>query len=73
MLQAELKERDATGLAAKVYLDLMSNAASLAFGAAPERLAILFDGRVAWIGGIGPWQYSVPAAREALLGLLPAK
>lgn len=69
MLLAELKQRDAAGLAT-MYLDSMSNATSVAFGAAPERLAILCGGRVAWLGGEGPWHYSVPAAREALLGVL---
>jgi len=71
VLLAELEQRDAAGVAA-VYLDSMTNATSIAFGAAPERLAVLVDGRVAWLGGPGPFQYSVPAAREALLGLLRA-
>ena len=53
-----------------LYADLPENGASIAFGALPERLAILLDGRVAFIGGPGPGDYSVPAAERALEALL---
>lgn len=38
----------------RVFVDRMDNAASHAFGALPERIAIVADGRVQFIGGRGP-------------------
>ena len=52
-----------------VFADSMSNAASLAFGALPERLVILLDGQVKFIGGKGPEKYSIDEAKAALLAL----
>jgi hypothetical protein len=49
-----------------VYVDRMDNAASFAFGALPERLAILKCGKVQFMGGAGPSGYSISACREAL-------
>lgn len=53
-----------------LYVDLMDNAASLAFGALPERLVILRDDAVVWIGGKGPEDYSVAEMRVALASVL---
>lgn len=63
------------GLAAEtmeipLYVDEMSNAASHGFGALPERLAIVMDNTVRFIGGPGPGDYSIPAAAAALADLL---
>ena len=63
----KLGEVDAT-----VVVDSLSNYASLAFGALPERLAIVRDGRLVFLGGKGPEEYSVGAAREALAAMLGA-
>jgi hypothetical protein len=49
-----------------VFTDSMSNEASLQFGALPERLAILLDGQVMFIGGKGPEDYSIAEASAAL-------
>jgi len=51
-------------------VDLMDNAVSYAFGAIPERLAILKDGKLQFLGGAGPYGYSIPACLEALRKLL---
>ena len=37
----------------------MDNLANVTFGAIPERLAVLFNGKVQWLGGPGPFKYSV--------------
>ena len=49
-----------------LVVDTLSNAASLAYGALPERIVIIKGGIVRFIGGKGPEQYSIDAAREAL-------
>eukprot|EP00112_Aurelia_sp_Birch-Aquarium-sp1_P019334 Seg476.10 transcript_id=Seg476.10/GoldUCD/mRNA.D3Y31 product="Thyroxine 5-deiodinase" protein_id=Seg476.10/GoldUCD/D3Y31 len=43
----------------QVYLDRMDNAASLAYGAWPERLYVLLDGVVEYEGGKGPFLYNL--------------
>ena len=42
-----------------VYLDAMEDAASLAYGASPERLYVLLDGVVEYEGGKGPFFYNL--------------
>ena len=54
----------------RLLVDTMENKASLAFGALPERLAIVVNGRVHFLGGKGPEMYSVADCREALAKLL---
>ena len=51
----------------------MDNRAALTFGALPERLVVLCDGRVEWIGGKGPELYSVAEMKDALEALLSAR
>lgn len=53
-----------------LYVDTMRNSASLSFGALPERLAIVVDDKVVFIGGKGPEEYSMTEAEVALAGLL---
>jgi hypothetical protein len=53
-----------------LYVDTMANTASIQFGALPERLVILLDGKVHWIGGKGPMEYSLPKAEAALQEVL---
>jgi hypothetical protein len=38
-------------------VDMMEDEARLAYGAWPERLAILEHGRIQYYGGQGPWGY----------------
>ena len=42
---------------AQVMVDLMDNAANIAYGAFPERLCIIQAGKVAYEGGLGPNYY----------------
>ena len=50
-----------------VYVDDLDNSLELAFEARPERLYIVENGRIAFRGGVGPYQYSLPAVRKWLL------
>ena len=54
----------------RLLVDTMENKASLAFGALHERLAIVVNGRVHFLGGKGPEMYSVADCRAALAKLL---
>jgi len=51
-------------------VDRMDNGASCAFGALPERLAILKGGKLQFIGGAGPSGYSIRECCAALKKLL---
>ena len=53
-----------------VAVDRMNNQCSLAFGALPERLAVLDRGRLVFLGGKGPEEYSVDACRRVLQKLV---
>mmetsp|Transcript_12201 Transcript_12201/g.14738 ORF Transcript_12201/g.14738 Transcript_12201/m.14738 type:complete len:105 (+) Transcript_12201:494-808(+) len=49
-----------------IVLDGMDNLISKSFGALPERLAILVNGKLVFLGGKGPEEYSVLECRRAL-------
>jgi len=51
---------------AKFLVDEMDNSANIAFGAIPERLAVLFNGKVQWLGGPGPFNYSIEELEKYL-------
>jgi hypothetical protein len=51
---------DTTGGPPPLYVDPMDDSVSVAFGAVPERLAIVRDGRVEYLGGAGPMEYVLP-------------
>lgn len=77
VLRAKLNETELAALSAvaggvpvPVFADAMNDAASLAFGALPERLAIVLDGQVRFIGGKGPEDYSMDQAAAALRALV---
>jgi len=40
-----------------MLVDNMDDEASRAYGAQPERLYIILDGRIVYQGGVGPWLY----------------
>lgn len=50
----------------QVYVDDMDDAGSKMFGALPERLYVIRDGRVALKGGPGPFEYSIPELEKWL-------
>ena len=43
----------------QILVDGMDNLASITFGAMPERLAVLYQGKLKWLGGPGPFKHSV--------------
>ena len=47
-----------------VFVDLMSNEANMKYGAFPERLVIIYQGKVEYLGGIGPFGYSFSPIRQ---------
>ncbi|XP_061636219.1 type I iodothyronine deiodinase isoform X2 [Phyllopteryx taeniolatus] len=49
-----------------VVVDQMSNTASAEYGALPERLYVLREGKVLYEGGMGPWGYSPQEVRSVL-------
>lgn len=54
------------GAGTQYYCDLMDDAARLAYGAWPERLAVVEDGTLRYYGGQGPFLYK-PEELEAWL------
>jgi len=44
----------------KIFVDQMDNRLSELFAALPERLIVLQNGKIKFIGGKGPYQYSIP-------------
>ena len=65
----ELKEF-APELPCKVYMDSMKDEALHNYGSYPERLFIVQNGKVKFVGGIGPFAYSVPKMKAALKKLV---
>jgi len=51
---------DSINFEVDVYVDNIDNRANLTFGAIPERLIVIRDDIVDFIGGIGPFNYSIP-------------
>ena len=74
LLREELLARATPGQPADglppIAVDTLSNAASIAYGALPERLVLLQGGIVRFIGGKGPEEYSIDEAAAALASLL---
>ena len=54
----------------KILVDDMDNRANITFGAIPERLAVVYDGKLKWLGGPGPFKHSVEEL-ETYLSTLP--
>jgi len=48
-------------------IDTMDNDANKAYVAEPERLYVVSEGRVVYVGGIGPYFYNFIEAKEFLL------
>ena len=62
------------GLTMPVLVDGMDDAVSQAFAAWPERIYVVGgDGRIAFQGGPGPWEFDPDAAGRALGALVRAE
>lgn len=53
-----------------VVIDNMADGNSIAYGARPERLFIVENGKIAYEGGIGPFNYDLEDMEGALKSLL---
>ena len=61
------------GLSLPVLVDRTDDAASQAFAAWPERIFVIHEGRVAFAGGPGPWEFDPDAAASALERVLETR
>lgn len=53
-----------------ILIDDMENMANFCFGALPERLAILYQNKLVFLGGMGPFDYSIKLCESALVDIL---
>ena len=58
------------GVEGNLVCDDMSNESTLAYAAKPERLYVLLDNKVVFVGGMGPNDYNVDSLRDFLLTYL---
>ena len=65
-----LKKSIAGKVKAKMIVDDMDNLANITFGAQPERLVVLRDGKVTFLGGPGPFAYSIPELDRYLKNII---
>jgi len=56
-----------------MVIDNMENSANKAYGAEPERLFAVYNGKLAYVGGPGPYHYDVGELREFVTGWLQSK
>ena len=64
---------DDTQVSCPILVDDMTNEANVAYGALPERLYILYNGKVAFEGGKGPHFYNLNKMQASLDNLLNAQ
>ena len=57
---------DDTQLSCPILVDDMTNEANIAFAALPERLYIVYNGKVVFVGGQGPFNYSLDDMKKSL-------
>ena len=65
----QFKKMVETTIKVQVLVDGMDNKANITFGAMPERLAVLYKGKLQWIGGPGPFKHSVEDLEKYLATL----
>jgi len=53
-------------IACPLLVDFMDNKANKAYGALPERLYVLFNGKIAYMGGQGPFGYKINEVEDWL-------
>ena len=70
MLITEACGEDGEEFPCPVVVDTMDNATNYAYGALPERLYIIKDGKVAYVGGEGPFDYRPKEMEQKLRELL---
>lgn len=53
-----------------LVVDTMRNEANYTFGAIPERLVVIDDDKVKYLGGVGPYYFDVDEMRNYLINIL---
>jgi len=56
-----------------MFIDNMENSSNKAYGAEPERLFALYNGKLVYVGGPGPYHYDVDELREFVNGWLESR
>jgi len=56
-----------------MVIDNMQNTVAQAYGAEPERLYCVYNGRLAYCGGMGPYHYDVGEVREFVTSWLSTR
>ena len=59
-----------TEISCPILVDNMQNETNIAYGALPERLYIVHNNKIAFIGGRGPHDYSLDKLKKTLDALL---
>ena len=54
----------------QLVVDTMQNEANFLYGAIPEKIAIVYNSRIKYISGPGPYDFNVEEAKKYLLGIL---
>lgn len=63
----KLKEKAASFLeSCPIMVDPMDDRANKAFAALPERIYVVLDGRIAYQGGLGPFDYKIEEVEKYL-------
>jgi len=63
----KLKEKAASSLeGCPIMVDPMDDHANHAFAALPERIYVVLDGRIAYQGGLGPFDYKIEEVEKFL-------
>lgn len=63
---AEMLRQDIDLANARLFIDTMDNIANESYAALPERLFILYEGKLSYIGGVGPMFYNLAEVEKWL-------
>lgn len=65
--------KEQIGVKCPILIDMITDDTNLAYGGLPERMVIIFNSTVRYIGGIGPYEYSIKEMEDALQTILAQK
>lgn len=58
--------KEQIGVKCPIVIDVITDDTNMAYGGLPERMAIIFNSTIQYIGGIGPYGYSIQEMEDAL-------
>ena len=70
LIKESCDDGDDEDFPAPIVVDTMDNEANHAYGALPDRLYIVKDGKIAYVGGQGPYGYNLKETEERLRELI---